>query len=174
MSNRWLFMLALVPVILPGGETGAAARAMLLQDAPGVAQAEEGPARSPLAIPPGYQYLPLGRRDPFVNPIPPPPPVVDPVPSVLAERPLGLPGVLLNEAVLTGVVTSEQLSMNVVVVLAPGERPFFARAGDELLDAVIKEIRPNGIVFEVKPLEGQPEPERREEVVRTLNATPGE
>ena len=64
--------------------------------------------------------------------------------------------------------------MNVVVIQAPGNRTFFARAGDELLDVVVKEITPNAIVFEVKPLEGQPEPEQRDEVMRTLSAAPGE
>ena len=169
MSNRWLFTIALITVTVPvpNGETA-------VQTTPAVGQEQDSPAPPPLAIPGGYQYDPLGRRDPFVNPVPPPPEAIDPVAQVLATRPLGLPGVLLNEALLAGVVTSVEPSMNVVVVRAPGNRTFFARAGDQLFDAVIKEIRNNGIVFEVKPLGGQPEPQQREEVVRTLNATPGD
>ena len=175
MSYKWLLIWALVPVVVAVAEGKTAPPTMLLQDAPDVAvEEEEEPAPPPLAIPEGYRYDPRGRRDPFVNPVPPPPQAVDPLSLVPSVRPLGLPGVLLNEALLVGVVTSEEPSMNVVVVLAPNNRTFFARAGDELLDAVVKEISPNAIIFEVKPLGGQPEPEQREEVVRTLNATPGE
>ena len=174
MSYKWLLILALVPIVGPVAEGKTAPPAMLSQDAPDVAvEEEEEPVPPPLAIPQGFQYDPRGRRDPFVNPVPPPQ-AVDTLSLVPAVRPLGLPGVLLNEALLIGVVTSEEPSMNVVVVLAPNNRTFFARAGDELLDAVVKEISPNAIVFEVKPLGGQPEPEQREEVVRTLNATPGD
>ena len=174
MSYRWLLIWALIPVIFPIPEGESAPLALPPQNAPAVVVEEEEPAPPPLAIPEGYQYDPRGRRDPFVNPVPPPPQVFDPLSVVPAVRPLGLPGVLLNEALLVGVVTSEEPSMNVVVVIAPGNRTFFARAGDELFDAVVKEISPNAIVFEVKPLGGQPEPEQREQVVRTLNATPGE
>ena len=173
MSYKWLFIWALVPVVVAVAEGKTAPPAMLLQDAPDVAvEEEEEPVPPPLAIPEGYRYDPRGRRDPFVNPVPPE--VIETGPVIPQVRPLGLPGVLLNEALLVGVVTSEEPSMNVVVVLAPNNRTFFARAGDELFDAVVKEISPNAIIFEVKPLGGQPEPEQREEVVRTLNATPGE
>ena len=172
MSYRWILILALIPGILPVSEGESAPLALPPQDAPDAVVEEEAPPPL-LAIPQGYQYDPSGRRDPFVNPVPPPQ-AFDPPSVVPAVRPLGLPGVLLNEALLVGVVTSEEPSMNVVVVIAPGNRTFFARAGDELFDAVVKEISPNAIVFEVKPLGGQPEPEQREQVVRTLNATPGE
>jgi hypothetical protein len=174
MSYRWILILALIPGILPVSEGESAPLALPPQDAPEAVVEEEEPAPPALAIPQGYQYDPRGRRDPFVNPVPPPPQAFDPLSVVPAVRPLGLPGVLLNEALLVGVVTSEEPSMNVVVVIAPGNRTFFARAGDELFDAVVTEISPNAIVFEVKPLGGQPEPEQREQVVRTLNATPGE
>ena len=64
--------------------------------------------------------------------------------------------------------------MNIVVIVAPGNRTYFAGPGDELFDAVVKEIRPGVVVFEMKPLEGQEEPEEREEVVRTIGTAPGE
>lgn len=127
----------------------------------------------PLAIPAGYQYTPGGRRDPFVNPVPPPPVVVT-GPIIPAIRPPGLPGVLLNEAQVVGLVTSSDSAMkSVVVIRAPGPRTFFAEVGEELLDAVIKEIRSDAVIFELKPLPGR-EDEERVEVERQLNSTPGE
>ena len=60
-----------------------------------------------------------------------------------------------------------------VVIRAPGPRTFFAEAGAELLDAVIKEIRADSVIFELKPLPGR-EDEERVEVERRLNSTPGE
>jgi hypothetical protein len=131
--------------------------------------------RPPLAIPEGYRYDPAGRRDPFVDPQPPPPVVfVDPGPVIPDARPQGLPGVLLNEAQLMGVVSSSDARMNVVLIQAPGDRTFVARPGDELFDVIITEIRSNSVVFEVKPLEGSTEPDEREEVVRPISAAPGE
>ena len=126
----------------------------------------------PFAVPEGYQYNPGARRDPFVNPVPPP--VVDTGPVIPTIRPPGLVGVLLGEARLTGLISSAGSSMNIVVIVAPGNRTYFASPGDELFDAVVKEIRPGVVVFELKPLEGQEEPEEREEVVRTIGTTPGE
>ena len=172
MDHRWLGVLACAVLLLPLPANGRALVGAMAQDPETSTQSLEEPSPPPaLAIPPGYLYEPGGRRDPFVNPIPPPEVVGTVIPEV---RPLGLPGVLLNEAQLIGVVTSPEPSMNVVVVLAPGNRTFFARSGDELFDAVIRDIRPDQIYFEVKPLEGQPEPGQREEVVRRLSATPGD
>lgn len=125
-----------------------------------------------LAIPEGYVYDAGGRRDPFVNPVPPPPPAAS-GPVIPDQRPAGLPGVLLNEASLSGVVNSNQ-GASVVVVEAPGRRTFIAKEGDELLDVVITEIRSDSVVFEVKPVDGSPEPVERERVVRNINAAPGE
>ncbi len=135
-------------------------------------EAEQEPAPPPLAVPEDYPYNPGARRDPFVNPVPPP--VVDTGPVIPIIRPPGLVGVLLGEARLTGLISSGGSSMNIVVIVAPGNRTYFASPGDELFDAVVKEIRPGVVVFEMKPLEGQEEPEEREEVVRTIGTAPGE
>ena len=138
-------------------------------------QQSEEPERPALVIPEGYLYDPAGRRDPFVNPVPPP--VVDEArgPVIPSVRPPGLPGVLVNEIQIVGIVMSaNEISMNTVVIIAPGNRTFFGKPGDEMLDVVIKEIRADEVVFEVKPIEGRPEPDEPQEVVRRLSATPGE
>ena len=130
-------------------------------------QAEEAPPV--LAVPPGYKYDPHGRRDPFVNPIPKP---KAPEPAIPVVRPPGLKGLLVAEANLMGVVTSKEPSMNKVVIKAPGNKTYFASVGDSLFDAVIKEIRPDAVVFTMgAPGRGQP---ANREVVRKVNPAPGE
>ena len=146
---------------------------LALPPAPGIGAAlQEADTAEPLTIPPEYDYDPRGRRDPFVNPLTPAEQEEEEVVDI--PRPLGLPGVMLNEAELTAVVTSSDPALNVVVVHAPGDRVFIARTGDELLDAVIREIRSDIIVFEVKPQNGANPAALPEIVVRPLSARPGE
>ena len=134
---------------------------------------DEAVALDTLAIPPGYRYAAAGRRDPFVNPVPPTTNVqTAPVIAPNAGR-QGLSGILLNEAQVVGVVSSPEGGMNVVLIRGPGNRTFVARPGDELLDVVISGVRSDSVVFEVKPVEGAREPVEREEVVRPLSAASG-
>lgn len=170
MRSRVLFVRVAMLVVLAGPLPGARLFAEPVQEP----EDEEVTTRPPLAVPEGYRYNPAGRRDPFVDPRPPVVVEVDTGPAIPDVRPQGLPGVLLNEALLMGVVTSSEAGMNVVLIQAPGNRTFIARPGDELLDVIISDIRPNEVVFEVKPFEGSPEPVEREEVVRPISATPGE
>jgi hypothetical protein len=99
----------------------------------------------PLSVPAGYKYDASGRRDPFVNPIPKPLPEEAAAPPVV--RPAGLKGLLMSDAKLMGVVTSKDLAMNKVIILAPGNKTYFASRGDTLWDAVIKDIQPDAVVF---------------------------
>src|SRR5262245_39714069 len=123
-----------------------------------------------LSVPPGYRYDSNGRRDPFVNPIPKPVEEKDPPPVV---RPPGLKGVLISEAKLMGVVTSREASMTKVIIVAPGNKTYFAARGDSLFDAVVKEIKPDAVVFAmvgpVRP--GQPS---NREIVRRVHPATGE
>lgn len=122
------------------------------------------------SVPKDYKYNIRGRRDPFVNPIPeekpksagPPPPPI--------QRPPGLAGVLIAEAGITAVVVSREPSMTVVAISAPGGKTYFARVGDELFDAVVKEIQMQIVRFTVKT--GGEKTTR--EVVRRVNVTSGE
>ena len=120
-----------------------------------------------MAVPPSYRFDPSGRRDPFVNPVPKPKPGEAPVPII---RPKGLPGVLISEAQIAGIVWSHEAEMNRAVIAAPGGRTYFARKGDALFDAVIKDIERDGVVFQVKKdRDGSP---TVEEVVRRVRTTP--
>ena len=133
--------------------------------------AEEAPV---LTVPKTYRYNARGRRDPFVNPIPPPknPPNTAAGPPA-PPRPPGLRGVLVNEAVVAGVVTSKEPSMNVVIIAAPGAKtPYFARVGDQLYDAIVKNISFENVTFTVTSRQAD-NPTARE-IVRQVRPNAGE
>jgi hypothetical protein len=121
-----------------------------------------------LAVPKDYKYDARGRRDPFVNPVPKP---VSANPAAPALRPPGLKGVLIAEATIAGVVTSREPSMNVVIINAPAGKSYFARVGDELFDASVKEIRLDTVTFALNstPITGGPR-----DIVRKVRPAPGE
>jgi hypothetical protein len=125
-----------------------------------------------LTVPKEYRYNARGRRDPFVNPVPKPKAAVvaAPPPTV---RPPGLKGVLVAEAQIAGVVTSKEPSMNVVVISAPGARtPYFARVGDQLFDAIVKNITLDTITFTATGASGDARTPR--DIVRRVRPKPGE
>jgi hypothetical protein len=163
MMNRLLITL-MVFVAVFGLVAGLPAQAPPAQTTPEV---QEPPPV--LVVPPGYKYNPRGRRDPFVNPVPKPAPSAVEIPVV---RPPGLKGVLVTEALIGGIVTSREPSMNVALILAPGGKTYFATKNDTLFDAVIKEIQADAVVFALTP-PGRPAnpavPAR--EIVRKVRST---
>ena len=141
------------------------------QNAP-AAPAAQPPEDPPpvLSVPRAYRYNAQGRRDPFVNPVPKPLAEAPPIPSV---RPPGLKGVLVAETGIAGVVTSKEPSMTVVIITAPAGKSYFARVGDALFDAVVKEIRLDTVTFAMNvPGENRETPPR--EIVRKVRPTPGD
>ena len=141
--------------------------------APNAGKAAAEPAKSvkvddpppALSVPAGFEYIPRGRRDPFINPIPKPVAgtTADEVAPVI--RPDGLPGVLVSEVRLTGIIHSSDQSMN-KAMLVVGRSTYFAKKGDSLFDGVIKEIRPNEVVFAMVSASTR-KPMNRDTVVRT-------
>ena len=119
----------------------------------------------PLAIPLPHPYESGGRRDPFVNPIPKPVAGSASAEAVPLIRPDGLPGVLVSEVRLTGIVHSPDREMN-KAMLVVGRNTYFARRGDSLFDGVVKEIRPNEVVFAMVSATTK-KPVNRDTVVRT-------
>jgi hypothetical protein len=164
------FFCALLAVAVVAAAAMTAPAGRLLAAAPGQdagGDAADAADENPLMIPEGYRYDPSGRRDPFVNPVPPQ--VVEASrPDVPPVRPPGLPGVLLNEAELSAIVRSPDPNVSVVVINAPGDRVFVAHRGDQLFDVVIREIRNTDVIFEVKPLEGDDPLAPRTLVARAL------
>ena len=122
-----------------------------------------------LAVPKDYKYDARGRRDPFVNPVPKP---VSAGPKAPVARPPGLKGVLVAEAMIAGVVTSREPSMNVVIINAPAGKTYFARVGDELNDGRVKEIRLATITFALNSPPNTDSAPR--DVVRKVRPAPGE
>jgi len=121
-------------------------------------------------VPKQYQYLARGRRDPFVNPVPKPKTAVVAPPT---SRPPGLKGVMVSEAQIAGVVTSKEPSMNVVIISAPGAKAaYFARVGDELYDAVVKNIKLDTVTFTLTASGADPKAPR--EIVRRVRPNLGE
>jgi len=130
---------------------------------------EEQP--SVFTVPKDYRYNAKGRRDPFVNPVPKP--KAAEVAQQQKSRPPGLKGVLVSEAQIAGVVTSGEPSMNVVVISAPGARAaYFARVGDQLFDAVVKNIRMDAVTFTLTASNNDPKAPR--EIVRKLRSSSGD
>jgi len=156
--KQLVLVLVFAAVLMPAAFAQAPAPAPPPQDPPPI-----------LAVPREYRYESRGRRDPFVNPVPRPVTAGPVIPSV---RPPGLKGVLISEAVVAGVVTSKEPSMNVVVIGAPAGKSYFARIGDELFDGVVKEIRLDTITFALNSSPAGTEAPR--DIVRKVRPTPGE
>ena len=106
--------------------------------APSAAPAAGTPA--PPAPAPPYSYEPQGRRDPFV--------------SLLARgtdqraastRPAGLPGLLISEVAVKGVVKDR--SGFIAMILGPGTKTFIVHVGEKLMDGTVKAITPDSVVF---------------------------
>jgi hypothetical protein len=151
---------AVVPPV--AGKIPALAAASKPGDPKGAQGPEDPPP--PLAVPQGYRYEPRGRRDPFVNPLPKTP-VEDKDGQRPVVRPNGLPGVLVSEIRLSGIVNSSQPTMK-KAMLVVGKSTYFAKQGDSLFDGVVKEIRSNEVVFSMVSSKTK-EPVNRETVVRT-------
>ena len=140
-------------------------------EAPPKAAAKVEDPPPPLSVPAGYRYEPRGRRDPFVNPVPKTQGgglAEDPIPVV---RPDGLPGVLVSEVKLSGIVHSTDNEMN-KAMLVVGRNTYFAKKGDRLFDGVVKEIRRNEVVFGMVSASTR-KPVNRDTVVRTGGASSG-
>jgi hypothetical protein len=144
MLKRILFM---------GLMAGCLSMAVAIAQTKAPAPAPAAPAKQELdpppamAVPKDYKYDVKGRRDPFINPVPKP---VKAVPEAELPRPPGLKGVLLSEAALKGVIASREPDMNRVVIGTPSGKTYFAKKGENLFDAVIKDIQPGAVVFEVR------------------------
>jgi Tfp pilus assembly protein PilP len=126
---------------------GLAAASAAQQPAP-AAKPGAKPAPTPAATPaqdlpkidPGYVYEPAGRRDPFL--------------SLLGRsddrgqktvRPAGLPGLLIGEITVKGVVRDR--SGFVAMLQAPDNKTYTVRVGDKLLDGSVKSISQEQVVF---------------------------
>jgi type IV pilus assembly protein PilP len=110
----------------------------------GSARATSGtpaPAAAPAPAPaPPYSYDPQGRRDPFVSLV-----ARGSDPGSAATRPAGLPGLLIAEVAVKGIVRDR--SGLIAMVQGPGTKTFIVRPGEKLMDGSVKAITSDSVVF---------------------------
>lgn len=108
--------------------------------APAPARAAEAPATPPA----DYGYSADGRRDPFLN-------LIDRGTSdhgrgkSPARRPDGVKGVLVSEVVVRGILKSAHGW--VAMVGAPNGKTYTVRAGDRLMDGLVRSISPQALIL---------------------------
>jgi type IV pilus assembly protein PilP len=109
--------------------------------APAAPQTAPGAPAPPPPQGAGYSYDPAGRRDPFV--------------SLTARggevnpggvRPQGVPGLLVNELTVKGVMKSSRGGF-IALLQAPDNRTYIVKAGDKVFDGTVKTITQDAVVF---------------------------
>jgi Tfp pilus assembly protein PilP len=125
-----MLTILLAALVAAAGQVPAAAPPATPAPAP---TAEQAPA------PAGYSYNAEGRRDPFVT-------LVgrgnDPNQAARAD---GIPGLLVNEVTVKGVIRGR--SGYIAMIQAPDNKTYIVRSGDRLLDGSVKTITQDGVVF---------------------------
>ena len=91
---------------------------------------------------PGYSYDPAGRRDPFVSLLG----RGGDLPTNTGSRPAGLPGALINEVTLKGVLKSAKGDF-IALLQSPDNHTYVVHPGDKVLDGTVKTITQDAIVF---------------------------
>jgi Tfp pilus assembly protein PilP len=109
-----------------------------------------------------YRYDPQGRRDPFQS-------LVGPAPRMQSgTRPPGVPGFLIDEMKLQGVVKTKQ--GHVAMINGPDNKGYLIRVGDKVLDGEVIRITPSSVVFR-QEVNDPTRIERYREVVKDLIPT---
>lgn len=136
----------LVPVVIVVAVPGRA-----IAQASGQNQTPSAPAAAPAAAP-GQQtskpaeagapftYNPEGRRDPFVSLL-----GRGNDPKAQGVRPSGVPGLLINEVSVKGIVRNS--TGFVALIQGPDNKTYVVKAGDRLMDGSVKSIVQDAVVF---------------------------
>lgn len=107
-----------------------------------------------------YRYDPQGRRDPFQS-------LVGPTPLLKGgERPPGVPGFLIDEMKLQGVVSTK--GGLVAMVAGPDSKGYLLHTGEKVFDGEVLRITPSSVVFR-QAVNDPTQIERFREVVKELN-----
>ena len=107
--------------------------------APPVAAPGTATAGAPVAAAEPYTYDPEGRRDPFVSLLSR---GVEPVPG---DKTSGLGSVTTSELIVRGVIQSR--GAYIALVAGPDGKTYRAHVNDRLLDGVIRNVTPQGVVI---------------------------
>jgi type IV pilus assembly protein PilP len=106
-----------------------------------------------------YRYDPQGRRDPFRSLIGPSP-KLEP-----GQRPVGVPGFLIDELKLQGIFKTRQGLT--AMINGPDNKGHLLRVGDKVLDGEVIRITPSSVVFR-QEVNDPTRIERYREVVKEL------
>jgi len=87
-----------------------------------------------------FTYSPEGRRDPFVSLI-----GKGSDPKNAGARPTGVPGLLINEVSVKGIVRNS--AGFVAMIQGPDNKTYVVKAGDRLMDGTVKSIVQDAVVF---------------------------
>ena len=107
-----------------------------------------------------YHYDPQGRRDPFQS-------LIGPAPKLdKSNRPPGLPGFLIDEMKLQGIVKTRQGL--VAMIGGPDNKGYIIRVGDKTLDGEVIRITTSSVIFR-QEVNDPTRIERFREVVKELS-----
>jgi Tfp pilus assembly protein PilP len=140
---RLLVVLALVGAAVPAAAQAPAAQPA--PQAPAAPAANATPKGPVLPSPPvNYVYAPEGRRDPFTNLVNR---GADPrgTAGQSAKKPEGLAGLLTGEISVRGILQSR--GVFVAMVAAPDGKVYTVKAGDKLLDGVVRTVTAQAVVI---------------------------
>ena len=111
--------------------------------------------------PDSYHYDPQGRRDPFQS-------LIGPAPRLQAgSRPPGVPGFLIDELKLQGVVRTKQGF--VAMMNGPDNKGYLIRVSDKVLDGEVIRVTEGSVVFR-QEVNDPTRIERYREVVKELSS----
>jgi Tfp pilus assembly protein PilP len=134
MSASRVLLAGAIAVLLSSPTSGRQGTPPAQPAKPPAAPAAQEPA------PPTASYNREGRRDPFIS-------LVGRAgdPTAAGVRPPGLPGILIQEVSLKGIV--RQSNGFVAMVQGPDKKTYMARPGQRLLDGTVKSITQDTVVF---------------------------
>ena len=133
-----------IPVVAVCAATAVVTGAQQPAPQPPAVEAPATPPQGQQPAPPaaagGFTYDPQGRRDPFVSLL-----SRGNDPRSMVNRPPGLPGVLIGEVTVKGIVRDR--SGFIAMVQAPDNKTYIVRPGEKLMDGSVKSITPDTVVF---------------------------
>jgi len=147
-SIRLVLLASIAPLTVTAATAAAQQRGQSAQPsapaaatAPAPAPAPQGPqASKPAEAGAPFTYSPEGRRDPFVSLI-----GRGNDPKSAGVRPPGVPGLLINEVSVKGIVRNS--AGFVALIQGPDNKTYVVKAGDRLMDGSVKSIVADAVVF---------------------------
>ena len=113
---------------------------IIAQGVPPAATAAPVQSPSPAPTQSAYSYQSDGRRDPFVSLL-----GRGTDPTSTANRPAGLPGLLIDELAIKGIINDR--GGFVAMIQGSDNKTYMVRAGEKLMDGSVKSITGDSVVF---------------------------